>query len=720
MGLNVDRVASAEDLVPPATRPTTGPGGDAIFRDFGAEPSVLLFVGANDEIGAFDAISGGANLHIISRAKVQRVLGRPDAFADARIVVWGRSAFRDTPASQITEEVEQAMQSFVRAGGDLVFLSQNSQTNMGIVEKLFHIKVAGGTKGAQVVDPQLKRQAAAVGYDEAALAKVQFVNSYPSLPAEAIVLLRSDDKKHPATGAIIPVGKGRLVLLGIKPDSPGRKLEEEFLERIYYYKPVAERLAIVVEAPAIEGDPMDWPAEPALPALRELLSPQDYDRRFKAALAKINIESLRRPDRPTGGAIVYYIHPGGRAEQLGVKVGDIITAIDGDPIGEPTERHQRNAPQASGKRQLTFWTPRDGLKTIEAENTPMFGFYHAAGWRPADAYARSAQHDARWDDQMFVAATSFHEDPDLAEMALCRAQKAGYDGSLLLPLATKIAFRQIRFDDCLAFGWQLIVQNRGVGKDLAGMLHEAALLNFKLDQAMELARRFPNVIDQDPAVAEAAKAYRAFPSDKSPNPVAMLPKLHRTVVETFSPFIPDGQFKGTADVTKWAANEFNKNRVMDLVIPTNHQMPYTLKPAFANVAMTVKFDLHETDDDPGDYAKCIRVGLFNTSVEQPPYSMPSDSIQIMVTETEETVIDAFGMEKQTVRNRPPHLPDRCRGTLQFVILHHRCEVTLDGRRVYYGPVLADEATRKYGLWMQTVGMSGRIERPVMAELADSP
>ena len=55
----------------------------------------------------------------------------------------------------------------------------------------------------------------------------------------------------------------------------------------------------------------------------------------------------------------------------------------------------------------------------------------------------------------------------------------------------------------------------------------------------------------------------------------------------------------------------------------------------------------------------------------------------------------------------------------MVVLHNRCEVTLDdGRRIFYGPVTSDESKRRYGLFIQAVGVSGRVMPPIWERLED--
>lgn len=694
----ISQVNAAADSPPPTTR------------------HVMLFIGSNEEMSIFDPL-GGQDLQIVTHEQLPRALSSPHPFGGMDVVVWGRNVFRDAPKELLTDSVQQAMADFVRDGGDLVFFEQFAMGNMDIVQKLFGIKVGGGAHGAQIDEPDLQTRAAASGYTEQRLAKVRFYNSYLDLPKEASVWLRGGDKTHSPTGVIVPFGKGRIILLATNMDPADRELDKEFFDLIYHFKQIAKATQPPIDPPPVKGDPMDWPAAAEAPALRQMLDPATYESRFKAARQKIDLESLRDPGRPTGGEFVFLVLPGSTADKLGMKKGDIVTAVDGVAVGPRSGQLDRVEAQFDGKRQLVFWSPGGGEKTVESDGG-RFGYWYRGGSRPDESYARATDHDPRWDDQVLVAAANFLDDPDLAETALLRAQQAGYDGRLLYPLAAKIAFQQFRYDDALAFGWHLISSGRSLGNDLAVTLNQAALLDFKIEQSLELTRRFPNVITEQSAVEEMAKDYRAMPPDQSPNPIAQLPHLKRKKVATFMPFVPAGDQDFTDGFSKWAADLFNHEHKVDLDIPSDHYNLYLLNPSFANVAVTVHFDLYDTDDENAQNAKAVSFALFDTTAQQPTRRLPPNSLRIGLPACEEMSIEAFGLKSQLLWTTPPHIPWRSKGTLRMVILHNRCEASLDGRRIFYGPVVAPESSRKYGLWVQIIGMSGRIDKPVVEELID--
>ena len=199
---------------------------------------VLLFVGNNAEKDIFGPISRG-RLRVVTHGQIPDVLAAPrEAFENTSVIVWGRNVFREIPEADITDSVQQALQKFVRDGGDLVFFEQFAMGNMDIVQKLFGVKVSNDARGAQIVDPELKARAEAVGLTDASLKDVRFYNSYLELPKNATALIRGGNNDHPATGVIVPYFRGRLIMIATNMDKSDVKLDEEFFDVIYHYKSV--------------------------------------------------------------------------------------------------------------------------------------------------------------------------------------------------------------------------------------------------------------------------------------------------------------------------------------------------------------------------------------------------------------------------------------------------------------------------------------------------
>jgi hypothetical protein len=247
------RLEEANASMTPPTPASTAAEGPAGPR------SVLLFVGNAKEKEIFGPLSNGKE-RVVTQKEMPAILADPAQAFGGRyaVVVWGRNVFREIPATDLSEAFQQAMQRFVRdAGGDLVFFEQYAQGNMDVVEKLFNVQTGGGAAGADILDPELKARAQAAGYSDQALKDLRFHNCYGRVPQEARVLLRGLSGSKVPTGVVVPVGKGRLILLGTNMDPADEKLDKEFFDVIYHYKskPGSVAPAAAAAAPRSGGGP---------------------------------------------------------------------------------------------------------------------------------------------------------------------------------------------------------------------------------------------------------------------------------------------------------------------------------------------------------------------------------------------------------------------------------------------------------------------------------
>jgi hypothetical protein len=87
-----------------------------------------------------------------------------------------------------------------------------------------------------VANPELRAKIQSAGLIKS-LASVHFYNAYRNLPDKSIVLLRGDDAEALPTAAIVPIGKGRLILFGTAIDPTDRALDVALLEFIYRLAP---------------------------------------------------------------------------------------------------------------------------------------------------------------------------------------------------------------------------------------------------------------------------------------------------------------------------------------------------------------------------------------------------------------------------------------------------------------------------------------------------
>lgn len=98
---------------------------------------------------------------------------------------------------------------------------------------------------------------------------------------------------------------------------------------------------------------------------------------------------------PATGLLVYEVLPSSQAERVGLKVGDILTVYDGQPIETTGQLRELAIAAAKENRNNLFLIAKRGEKEIEAELDPaplgvrLFSVKQGAGrslWRPATPF----------------------------------------------------------------------------------------------------------------------------------------------------------------------------------------------------------------------------------------------------------------------------------------------------------------------------------------------
>lgn len=469
------------------------------------------------------------------------------------------------------------------------------------------------------------------------------------------------------------------------------------------------------------GDPMDFKTPAALPALVARYDDATYRRLAKAARRKIDLDALRAPGRPTSGLLVQDVMPEHQAAKLGIEAGDILMSLDDAQLGSGENEQAIGEARNDQPQQLTFWSRHVGQKTVTIKPGAL-GIFCYAGPRLVDHYARSNQRDPKWDDEMLVAASTFMTDPDLAETALFRAQNAGYRGSLLIPLAARIAYFQGRFDDTLAYGWPLWSRSQRLNGDMITLFNSAARLNFKLEQSLDLADRYPQELQRNEEVAALVAAYRAMPKSNLADPLSELDNVRRTRIKKIEPPRPkrkDLDWEGA----NWASPLVNDRKPLHLQAESDRFLNAFFAPGFPNAAFTAHFNVHDSDDkDPTDYHS-MSFGIYDMTESHPPDQEPpeqpsADMLEVNLETNKSVEIYAFGLPPMGF-DIPRTSPDtHLAGTFRLVVLHNRCVVTFNDRRLFYGPVIADESKRRYGFFFKVSGVTGTMQAPVWEKLED--
>lgn len=192
---------------------------------------VALFIGNEKEEPIFRDVSGG-DMEVIKRADRVAKLQDPLLWSSNGIIVWGVGSFQELPVPDLTPAVLENMRQFVGAGGDLVLFEQSEHDKTGIISNLFGVKSKGGPfAGTQILIRDLLQRAVTAGYTPSKLATIQFANGY-ELPRGSLTLTR-DGKGRIATTAVVPFGRGHLILVGTNLSPEDLKLDEVLFQYLY-------------------------------------------------------------------------------------------------------------------------------------------------------------------------------------------------------------------------------------------------------------------------------------------------------------------------------------------------------------------------------------------------------------------------------------------------------------------------------------------------------
>jgi hypothetical protein len=198
--------------------------------------NVLLFVSNTKlEVPMFKAVGGG-QVHVVTLPEAAGFFANPNPFAGVDVMAWGPNRLGDTPPALLNDPVAEKIRQFVDHGGDFIIFEQSRDDNWDIVEKSFGVhKHKGGPYPYVSMSPALAAAMTAVGLDADMLGQVGFYQGY-DLPENAEVLARGGKLNEAPTVAIVPHGRGRVILCGASLGNKDLLFSEGLLSFIYHLK----------------------------------------------------------------------------------------------------------------------------------------------------------------------------------------------------------------------------------------------------------------------------------------------------------------------------------------------------------------------------------------------------------------------------------------------------------------------------------------------------
>jgi len=371
------------------------------------------------------------------------------------------------------------------------------------------------------------------------------------------------------------------------------------------------------EAPA-PVDPAIFVMPAGSPGLREVLQGAEWEKRFNKALADLgDLEKLKASELPSAGQRVDRVDAGGPGDTLGLKAGDIIRDIDGQPICQKEFRQLRQGrPQ-----QMTVVRPDGRVVEMSIQPGPV-GFNGRPMVRPELVYLRQGVRLPAWDALAAVGAARCFDDPDLAETAWNRALHAGYKPDCISEYCgAQLEWRQGR--PILAMAYCAMLNKReGVPEafDIQGLSGALAVANFKLEQA--IAGRLvvsPPAGEQHIAperiewLKRLLKFHRSLPDaerfGRSPNDIASGAKSD--ILNDMEPW-PNENEKTNGyryDVRDWLAHA----KPLPMQVPGDHYQVFPEVPMHpaGDVELIVRVKMKIADPLPPNASSAFMVSLID-------------------------------------------------------------------------------------------------------------
>lgn len=238
-------------------------------------------------------------------------------------------------------------------------------------------------------------------------------------------------------------------------------------------------------------DPFAWTPAATPAPFTEVLDDAAYAKRLAAWRPRVDLVALRASTKPSAGLEIIAVHPGGIADQLEFKVGDVLATFNQKPL-----RYAHDYEVLLGTRggPLEIWSPTHGTRkvTIPAPPTRFQYTFNGPFWYPELGYLRAGACSDQWDMEAVAACLAFRQDPEFAVSAIARVHAAGYQGSYLRAVQFCANTYRGFFRDALTGGVEAVaalpITDRA---EATRNLYAAALRSFNLPLAKAMLERFP-------------------------------------------------------------------------------------------------------------------------------------------------------------------------------------------------------------------------------------
>jgi hypothetical protein len=324
-------------------------------------------------------------------------------------------------------------------------------------------------------------------------------------------------------------------------------------------------------------------------------------------------------------------------------------------------------------------------------------------WRLDRRYVQTLPKGQLPSDEMLVATQCFAALPDVAESALANAKSDGEHRPMLDATAAMIALNDYRYDDSLAFAEAAMKEDPQYAWAMAEIARNCAIHDFRWKLAVDLVNQFPHCINDaqeqagtEQMMEDAIREFEQLPADEMPNPVQAFSTLpfasHKLDFKLFDVDPPDA--------LKQFSQELQKKGKLSFNVPDGHYYDLCIGPGAANADLGVTCRLRATDKIQSEWGKLIELELLDSQSKKRILGLwiyYNFEVQIRLGDQEFLTMD---LSKELAAKKP--------FTIRMSAVGNRMEIDLNDRRIFYGPLLADETARQLAVHAHFQGMSGSL------------
>ncbi len=440
-----------------------------------------------------------------------------------------------------------------------------------------------------------------------------------------------------------------------------------------------------------EADPMRAPV-PRRPAVRSPLKGDDYAERYAAAVRDLGPPPAA--DAPTAGLRLLVVDADGLAGKAGLRVGDVVTTVDGRPVGDVADFERLRAtaagPQAWGV------TTDDKARSVTVPPGDL-GVRATEVWLLEAQYLHDLPAGVAPLEAVRVACRAAASDPPLAESALAQvAPGPAAPAATVDVIMAAVATAGGRYDPALAYAMDarptLPADER---RRLDALAARLALATFRWPLAEQLGVT-------DPYVLALADRYEARPhAVAEPVPFGAADALgfvDQTKGLTNVASKENGERASSRDFLK----AVKQDNAADVTEDDGDYVIAQCGPAGADVDVSMRCRYRPSPDRHSGYARCLVVGL-RTDDGRP-------AVELTLYADGQATVGLDGHEVVALDLAWPTRDGRA-FDVRATVVGDRCGIEVGGHHVYYGPVpsaMADEAGRKLTLSVQAVGLHGEL------------